>query len=123
MGSVWQGEPVWFHGDLAVGNLLVHDGRLSAFVDVGQTGVGDPACDLTIAWTLFRGGDRQAFVEALGEQGRDPELWERARGWALWKALLSTRNPDDGLFAGHAAALPEILAAGETGAWPPALTT
>ena len=48
----WDRDPVWFHGDVAVGNLLVRDGRLAAVLDFGSSGVGDPACDLVIAWTL-----------------------------------------------------------------------
>lgn len=45
---------MWFHGDVAAGNLLIGgDGRLAAVIDFGLCGVGDPACDLTIAWTMF----------------------------------------------------------------------
>jgi len=80
------GPPVWFHGDMAVGNLLVRDGALAAVIDFGQCGVGDPACDLVIAWTLFAGESRVAFRRAVGQ---DPGTWARARGWALWKALIT----------------------------------
>ncbi len=45
LASPWTGMPVWVHGDVAVGNLLVRDGRLSAVIDFGSSGVGDPACD------------------------------------------------------------------------------
>jgi len=55
LGAKWDGSPVWFHGDVAAGNLLVEDGRLGAVIDFGTSGVGDPACDLAIAWTLFGG--------------------------------------------------------------------
>jgi aminoglycoside phosphotransferase (APT) family kinase protein len=51
----WRGPPVWIHGDLSAGNLLFVEGRLSAVIDFGGLGVGDPACDLMIAWTLFSG--------------------------------------------------------------------
>jgi aminoglycoside phosphotransferase (APT) family kinase protein len=81
----WCGAPVWFHGDIASGNLLVVDGKLAAVIDFGTSGVGDPACDLVIAWTVFSGDSRQAFRHAVG-QGEG--TWARARGWALWKALL-----------------------------------
>jgi aminoglycoside phosphotransferase (APT) family kinase protein len=81
----WCGAPVWFHGDIASGNLLVADGKLAAVIDFGTSGVGDPACDLVIAWTMFSGDSRQAFRHAVG-QGEG--TWARARGWALWKALL-----------------------------------
>jgi aminoglycoside phosphotransferase (APT) family kinase protein len=76
--------PVWFHGDVAVGNLLVRDGKLAGVIDFGCCGVGDPACDVTIAWTLLSGPSRQAFRAALDV---DPATWARGRGWALWKAL------------------------------------
>lgn len=81
----WHGPPVWFHGDMAVNNLLVRDGRLSAVIDFGCSGVGDPACDTVIAWTLFSGASRAAFRSGLP---LDAATWRRGRGWALWKALL-----------------------------------
>ena len=80
------GPPVWFHGDVAIGNLLVRDGKLAAVLDFGTCGVGDPACDLVIAWTLFTGESRRTFRHAVGQ---DPATWARARGWALWKALIT----------------------------------
>jgi aminoglycoside phosphotransferase (APT) family kinase protein len=78
-------SPVWFHGDVAASNLLVDDGRLSAVIDFGCSGVGDPACDATIAWTFFLGESRERFREQLQW---DDATWARARGWALWKALI-----------------------------------
>ncbi|UJW32135.1 aminoglycoside phosphotransferase family protein [Saccharothrix sp. AJ9571] len=81
----WTGEPVWFHGDIAHGNLLVDNGKLTAVIDFGTSGVGDPACDLVVAWTLLDRESREAFREAVGQ---DEGAWARARGWALWKNLL-----------------------------------
>lgn len=107
MDSAWEGEPVWCHGDIAVGNLLVDSGRLSAVIDFGQCGVGDPACDLTIAWTCFRGTERQVFAEAVS---LDAGTWRRARAWALWKALIQRESPGDPLSSIHEDALLEILA-------------
>jgi aminoglycoside phosphotransferase (APT) family kinase protein len=84
--SVWHGPAVWFHGDVAPGNLLVGaDGRLSAVIDFGTCGVGDPACDLVLAWTFLDGDARREFRDAVGLDG---DTWARARGWALWKALI-----------------------------------
>ena len=83
--TTWAEEPVWFHGDIASGNLLVRDGELTAVIDFGTSGVGDPACDLVIAWTFFSGESREAFRSAVG---LDAGTWERARGWAIWKALI-----------------------------------
>jgi aminoglycoside phosphotransferase (APT) family kinase protein len=86
MAATWEGDPVWFHGDVATGNLLLRGGRLAAVIDFGTSGVGDPACDVVIAWTLLSGPSRDAFRSTLGV---DPGTWSRARGWALWKALIS----------------------------------
>lgn len=84
--ATWRDTAVWFHGDVAAGNLLVRDGRLAAVIDFGTSGVGDPACDVTIAWTLLSGESREAFRAALSV---DSETWARGRGWALWKALIT----------------------------------
>jgi aminoglycoside phosphotransferase (APT) family kinase protein len=84
--ATWHGSPVWFHGDVAAGNLLVKEGRLSAVIDFGTSGVGDPSCDLAIAWTLFEGESRDAFRAALQ---LDDATWARGRGWTLWKALIT----------------------------------
>ena len=86
MATTWERDPVWFHGDVAIGNLLLRGGRLGAVIDFGSSGVGDPACDVVIAWTLLSGASRDAFRAALGV---DPGTWSRGRGWALWKALIS----------------------------------
>jgi aminoglycoside phosphotransferase (APT) family kinase protein len=84
LASTWHRAPVWVHGDIAIGNLLVHKGKLCAVIDFGQLCIGDPACDLAIAWTLFKGESREAFRNALA---LDSATWARARGWTLWKAL------------------------------------
>jgi aminoglycoside phosphotransferase (APT) family kinase protein len=81
----WDRAPVWFHGDLLPGNLLVERGRLSAVIDFGGLGVGDPACDLMIAWGLFSGESRDVFRAALAV---DDATWTRGRGCALSQALI-----------------------------------
>jgi aminoglycoside phosphotransferase (APT) family kinase protein len=86
LASKWNGLPVWIHGDVGASNLLVADGRLSAVIDFGCSGVGDPACDLTIAWTFFFGDSRETF---RGRLLMDDGTWTRGRGWALWKALIT----------------------------------
>lgn len=85
LASRWDQAPVWVHGDVAATNLLVQDGRLSAVIDFGIMGVGDPACDLAIAWTLLDADSRQTFRQALNV---DAATWARGRGWVLWKALI-----------------------------------
>ncbi|MCA2220105.1 aminoglycoside phosphotransferase family protein [Nonomuraea aurantiaca] len=80
----WDRPPVWFHGDFHTGNLLTVNGRLSAVIDFGELGIGDPACDLTIAFTLMSAESRAAFRAALGV---DDATWTRGRGWALATGL------------------------------------
>jgi aminoglycoside phosphotransferase (APT) family kinase protein len=84
LGTGWDGVDRWFHGDVAEGNLLLAGGRLAAVIDFGTCGVGDPACDLAIAWTLLTAAGRAAFRHRLAP---DEPTWARGRGWALWKAL------------------------------------
>jgi aminoglycoside phosphotransferase (APT) family kinase protein len=86
LAATWLGPPVWIHGDVTPSNLLVVDGRLSAVIDFGCSGVGDPACDVTIAWTFLAGESREAFRERLS---LDRGTWARGRGWALWKAMIT----------------------------------
>ena len=83
----------WFHGDVAEGNLLLSDGQLAAVIDFGTCGVGDPACDLAIAWTLLTAEGRQVFRERLSVGEAE---WSRGRGWALWKTLVTCAYTLDG---------------------------
>lgn len=85
LATTWQGPPVWVHGNVSIGNLLVQKSRLSAVIDFGQLAVGDPACDLVIAWALFRDESREVFRALLP---LDADTWARGRAWALWKALI-----------------------------------
>ncbi|MEZ4503232.1 MAG: aminoglycoside phosphotransferase family protein [Dehalococcoidia bacterium] len=80
----WDGPPVWFHGDLLPGNLLLEDGRIAAVIDFGQIGVGDPACDLVPAWSVLPAEARDTFRGALDV---DDATWNRGRGWALFVGL------------------------------------
>lgn len=80
----WRREEVWVHGDLLPGNLLVDDGRLSAVIDFGGLNVGDPACDLQPAWSMFAGDSRRRFRSELEV---DEASWLRGRGWALYQAV------------------------------------
>lgn len=85
LSTQWVHPPVWVHGDISAGNLLVRDGKLAAVIDFGQLAIGDPACDLAINWTMFHGKSRETFQNALP---LDQGTWARARGWTLWKALI-----------------------------------
>ena len=93
VASRWEQQPVWVHGDMAASNLIVRHGQLVAVIDFGCAAVGDPACDLVAAWTLFDSTDRDAFMSDLG---LDHDTWDRARGWALWKALRVLVNDTTG---------------------------
>ena len=79
----WDKKPVWIHGDFAIGNILMDGEKLSAVIDFGGAAVGDPACDLVIAWTYLSGKAREIFIS---EMDMDSDTWLRARAWALWKA-------------------------------------
>ena len=81
----WNRDPVWFHGDLLIGNVLFEKGRLSAVIDFGGLGAGDPACDLMIAWSLFSKKSREVFRDALHI---DDATWARGRGQALSQAAI-----------------------------------
>ena len=81
----WDRAPVWFHGDMLPGNLLVERGQISAVIDFSGLGVGDPACDMMIAWSLFAGESREAFRAALAV---DDATWARGRGQALSQAVI-----------------------------------
>ena len=79
------------------GNLLAANGRLAAVIDFGCLGIGDPACDLMVAWTYLTAETRAAFRAELVIA--DDATWARARGWALSMGLIaladlpSTRTP------------------------------
>jgi aminoglycoside phosphotransferase (APT) family kinase protein len=110
LAATWHGSPVWFHGDVADGNLLVDHGRLSAVIDFGTSGVGDPACDTVIAWTYLSGNSRRVFRSRLPV---DAATWARGRGWALWKAMIVLvdaleNDPQDAIATKHVIA--EVLA-------------
>lgn len=93
LASTWERAPVWVHGDVTASNLLVADGKLHAVIDFGCSAVGDPACDLVMAWTFFTGASAAAFRRGLE---LDEATWARGRGWALWKALLILAEEKDG---------------------------
>ncbi len=83
------GPPMWLHGDIAAGNLLQCKGQLAAVIDFGGCAVGDPACDLVIAWVFLDGAGRDSFRLSMPA---DDVMWARARAWALWKAALMLAN-------------------------------
>ena len=106
----WQGSPVWIHGDLLAGNLLVDKGRLRAVIDFGGLGVGDPATDWMFAWDLLSVESRERLRVS---QSVDDATWARGRGWALSVGLIALpyykdRNPAFAAVARHL--IEEVLA-------------
>jgi aminoglycoside phosphotransferase (APT) family kinase protein len=93
----WTGPPLWLHGDLHPGNLLIHDGRLAAVIDFGDMTSGDPAIDLSAGWGLFPASLRSAFRHAARYDSNpvDDDTWMRARGWALTLGLAYLANSKD----------------------------
>jgi aminoglycoside phosphotransferase (APT) family kinase protein len=82
----WPGLPVWIHGDLDARNLLVTEGRLSAVIDWGGLGIGDPAYDVMVAWKVGSAEARDVFRSALGV---DEATWARARGGVVSQAVIA----------------------------------
>jgi aminoglycoside phosphotransferase (APT) family kinase protein len=111
----WDMAPRWVHGDLLAGNLLTSSGRLSAVIDFGCLGVGDPACDLLVAWHVFSGEARDAYRAAVGV---DDATWARGIGWALSVAVGALdyyRGTNPALVASAHRALTEIRTATPAG--------
>lgn len=109
LDTAWHGPPVWFHGDVASGNLLVRGGELSAVIDFGTSGVGAPSCDLVIAWTMFDGASREAFRRGVAA---DDAAWARAGGWAVWEAMVcpSWLEEDPEVVDGHLGVIEAVIA-------------
>jgi len=84
--AVWTNAPLWIHGDLAPGNLLVRNGCITGVIDFGGLAVGDPACDLMVAWNFLTGDARAAFKTTLNP---DEATWARGRGWALSMSVIA----------------------------------
>jgi aminoglycoside phosphotransferase (APT) family kinase protein len=106
----WDGPPTWAHADLAPGNVLVRDGRLTAVLDWGAAGVGDPTVDLVVAWNLLPAPARAVFRDALGV---DDDTWRRGRGWALSIAIIQLpyyQHTNPALAANARHVLHEVLA-------------
>ncbi len=83
---VYTGNPVWIHSDLHAGNILVNHGKITAVIDFGMAGIGDPACDMMAAWTLLSKETRNKFKEIINV---DDATWERGKGWALSFGLIA----------------------------------
>jgi len=54
--------------------------QLAGVIDWGTCGVGDPAIETTVAWSLFSPDARNAYRDAVGF---DDDTWERGKGWVV----------------------------------------
>src|SRR5690348_7460820 len=74
---------VLVHGDYCLPNVLVHDGRVSAVIDVGLSGLGNPETDLAAGvWTLqynYGKGYARPFLDAYGWPPMSDEAIEKLR--------------------------------------------
>jgi aminoglycoside phosphotransferase (APT) family kinase protein len=98
----WAGPPLWIHGDLHPGNLLVSGGTLSAVIDFGDLAAGDPATDLSVIWMLLPSAQPTVLAAARREFDTiDEDTWMRARGWALALGLayLASSRDDEAMGA------------------------
>jgi aminoglycoside phosphotransferase (APT) family kinase protein len=77
-------DTCFVHGDLIPGNLLVQSGRLSAIIDWGSAGHGDPAQDLSPAWSVLNSEARSVFRKIVEA---DDATWIRARTFELEHAV------------------------------------
>lgn len=77
-------QPVWVHGDLLPGNVLVRDGVLHGVIDWGALGVGVRHADLLGCWSLLTATERDTFREVLDV---DEPTWLRGRAFALSVAV------------------------------------
>jgi aminoglycoside phosphotransferase (APT) family kinase protein len=93
----WDGPPVWLHGDLHPANVLTADGVISGVIDFGDLFAGDPACDLSAAWSLLPDVAAVERCHAAYEPSPDTATLRRARGWAVIRALVGLHVGDAGV--------------------------
>lgn len=82
----WTRDPVPIHGDIHAGNLLMKNGNIIAVLDFGLMGVGDPAVDLIVNWSLLTKTSRERFRYIMEA---DDDTWYRGRSWAFSTALIA----------------------------------
>jgi aminoglycoside phosphotransferase (APT) family kinase protein len=94
-------HPNEIHGDLSPSNLLERKGRLVGVLDWGGLALGDPACDLMIAWNYLEEPFRFQLRFSVSA---DDAMWQRGMGWALSVAAIQLPYYRDiGTVIAHAA--------------------
>lgn len=86
LNSKFSHKNQFVHGDLSGDNILIKNEKLEAIIDFGLMCQGDPACDLVIYWKFFDKKSREIFKNRLNF---NEETWNRARGWCLWKSVIT----------------------------------
>jgi aminoglycoside phosphotransferase (APT) family kinase protein len=92
---VWDKEPVWIHGDIHAANIVVRNGQVTGIIDFDLSALGDPACDLALAWSYLSADTREFFFDAAEA---DRGTIRRGKGWALYIGAIALsyyrdRNP------------------------------
>jgi len=89
--------PCWVHGDLYPRHLLLDGaGHLGGVIDWGDVHLGDPALDLSLAWTFLPVVAHPAFRERYGPI--DAATWDRARFRAIhYGATLAAYGRAEGI--------------------------
>ncbi len=82
--ATYEGPPLWMHGDLHPGNVIIAGGDLVGVVDFGDLNGGDPAGDLVAAWMLFDETSRALFFSLYQPPA---DMVRRAAGWAALFAV------------------------------------
>lgn len=88
----WLCDPVWIHGSMNPSNIIIEDKQLKSVIDFSRIAVGEPSCDLVMAWTFFDETSKQIFKENLNYK---ENIWENGRAWALWKSLITLADIQD----------------------------
>jgi aminoglycoside phosphotransferase (APT) family kinase protein len=98
-------KKVFIHGDLLAGNIIIKNNKLEGVIDWGCGAIGDPACDLIIAYMYFNKDERKIFKKNLNI---DEDTWNRGKIWALWKLLIDIKIKPE-ILDGNIKSVNEIL--------------
>lgn len=75
------------HGDLHFRNILVDDnGKVSAIIDWGDSHIGHPAIDLSMAYSFLPPDGREQFFTIYGDVGIETKLMARFK--AIYTAVI-----------------------------------